>query len=129
MTTKSKTTKTTQTLSRVRKSETTNVVKNKPVKSTDLVDTIAGESAPQTQPLGVELPGLEQNVTGRGVFAVRTLGDAVSVEAAFLAEDGNVLRLPAVFPNRQYAMEQIDELRAIVNKHFDNLEATSARGQ
>lgn len=66
--------------------------------------------------------GASQPITGRGVFAVRTLGEAVSVEAAFLAEDGNVLRLPAVFPNRQYAIEQIDELRALVNRHFDDLD-------
>lgn len=70
----------------------------------------------------VEEAGASQPITGRGVFAVRTLGAAVSVEAAFLAEDGNVLRLPAVFPNRQYAIEQIDELRALVNRHFDELD-------
>lgn len=69
-----------------------------------------------------EEAGASQPITGRGVFAVRTLGAAVSVEAAFLAEDGNVLRLPAVFPNRQYAIEQIDELRALVNRHFDDLD-------
>lgn len=69
--------------------------------------------------------GASQPITGRGVFAVRTLGAAVSVEAAFLAEDGNVLRLPAVFPNRQYAIEQIDELRALVNRHFDELDQGS----
>lgn len=72
---------------------------------------------------GVALEGLDRPVTGRGVFAVRTLGTAVSVESAFLEESGNVLRLPAVFPNRQYALQQIDELRQIVNQHFDQLDA------
>ena len=71
---------------------------------------------------GVALEGLDRPVTGRGVFAVRTLGTAVSVESAFLEESGNVLRLPAVFPNRQYALEQIDELRQIVNQHFDEVD-------
>lgn len=70
----------------------------------------------------VEDAGASQPITGRGVFAVRTMGAAVSVEAAFLAEDGNVLRLPAVFPNRQYALEQIDELRALVIRHFEELD-------
>lgn len=70
---------------------------------------------------GVVLEGLDRPVTGRGVFAVRTLGTAVSVESVFLEENGNVLRLPAVFPNREYAMAQIDELRQIVNQHFDQL--------
>lgn len=71
---------------------------------------------------GVALEGLDRPVTGRGVFAVRTLGTAVSVESAFLEESGNVLRLPAVLPNRQYALEQIDELRHIVNQHFDGVD-------
>lgn len=71
---------------------------------------------------GIGLEGLDRPVTGRGVFAVRTLGTAVSVESAFLEEGGNVLRLPAVFPNRDYAMQQIDELRQIVNQHFDDVD-------
>jgi len=84
------------------------------------------EGAQMTQSnQAVEDAGASQPITGRGVFAVRTLGVAVSVEAAFLAEDGNVLRLPAVFPNRQYAIEQIDELRALVNRHFDELDQGS----
>lgn len=70
----------------------------------------------------VELPGLDQAVTGRGVFVVRTLESAVSVEAGFLVEDGNVLRLPAVYPNRQYALDQIDELKTLINRHFDEIE-------
>jgi hypothetical protein len=71
---------------------------------------------------GVFLEGLDQPVTGRSVFAVRTLGNTVSVESVFVKEDGNVLRLPAVFPDRQYALSQIDELRQIVIQHFDELE-------
>lgn len=81
----------------------------------------ADQPMPAATGQAVELPGLEQPVTGRGVFAVRTLGQAVSVESAFLAENGEVLRLPAVFPDRQYALEQIDELRALVVRHFDDL--------
>jgi uncharacterized lipoprotein NlpE involved in copper resistance len=71
---------------------------------------------------GVVLEGLDQPVTGRSVFAVRILGNAVSVESVFVKEDGNALRLPAVFPDRQYALSQIDELRQIVSQHFDRLE-------
>ncbi|MBU3637237.1 hypothetical protein [Polynucleobacter sp. es-MAR-4] len=104
------------------------------------VKTVLGEPTVSTAPLqainegaqmtqsnqATEDAGASQPITGRGVFAVRTLGAAVSVEAAFLAEDGNVLRLPAVFPNRQYAIEQIDELRELVNRHFDDLDKASA---
>jgi hypothetical protein len=93
-----------------------------PAVSTAPVQAI-NEGAQMTQSnQTAEDAGASQPITGRGVFAVRTLGAAVSVEAAFLAEDGNVLRLPAVFPNRQYAIEQIDELRALVNRHFDELD-------
>ena len=97
-------------------------VLGQPTVSTAPVQAI-NEGAQMTQSnQAVEDAGASQPITGRGVFAVRTLGAAVSVEAAFLAEDGNVLRLPAVFPNRQYAIEQIDELRALVNRHFDDLD-------
>jgi len=75
----------------------------------------------------VFLEGIDRPVTGRSVFAVRTLGNAVSVESAFVEEGGNVLRLPAVFPDRQYAMAQIDELRQIVNDHFDELDKSTQR--
>jgi hypothetical protein len=84
--------------------------------------TGAAESAQAAQPMTVPVEGVDQPITGRAVFAVRTLGQAVSVETAFLAQDGNVLRLPSVFPNRGYAMDQIDELRALVNRHFDELD-------
>ena len=111
--------KASETLTKARKPEAEKVAQ---AKTADIVDaTPAAATAPQAQPT----PGAEQPITGRGVFAVRTLGSAVSVEAAFLAEDGNVLRLPAVFPNREYALEQIDELRAIVIKHFDELSGQS----
>ena len=73
----------------------------------------------------VFLEGIDRPVTGRSVFAVRTLGNTVSVESAFVEESGNVLRLPAVFPDRQYAMAQIDELRQVVNDHFDELDTSS----
>lgn len=75
----------------------------------------------------VFLEGIDRPVTGRSVFAVRRLGNTVSVESAFVEEGGNVLRLPAVFPNRQYAMAQIDELRQIVNDHFDELDKSTQR--
>ena len=121
-----------KTLSRVRKPSADQVAK---AKTDDILEAasdaqaLAPAQAPQSeQGQSVALEGLDRPVTGRGVFAVRTLGNAVSVEAAFLAEDGNVLRLPAVFPNRQYAQSQLEELWQIVNKHFDELDELSAKG-
>lgn len=112
-----------KTLTRARKADAGKVAD---IKEQDIVDVAEMAAATASQSTnaaqGLALEGLDRPVTGRGVFAVRTLGTAVSVESAFLEETGNVLRLPAVFPNRQYAMEQIDELRQIVNGHFDELE-------
>ena len=115
-------------VTRARKPQAIDPAKIAEAKQADIIDAVAEQpdaAAVGPQPLGVELPGLDQNVTGRGVFAVRTLGNAVSVESAFLAEDGNVLRLPAVFPNRQYALEQLEELWKLVNQHFDELSKNS----
>ena len=93
----------------------------------DVVPPQEGAPTPQGgQAVGLE--GLEHPITGRGVFAVRTLGTAVSVEAAFLAEDGQVLRLPAVFPNRAYAQSQLEELWQLVNRYFDELENAAKAG-
>lgn len=104
-------------LSRARKPSADKVAE---AKQGDVLDVAVPEVVAPAQ--GVALEGLDRPVTGRGVFAVRTLGNAVSVESAFLEESGNVLRLPAVFPNREYAMQQIDELRQIVNAHFDDVD-------
>lgn len=129
MTIKTRTTdKESKTASRARKPSADQVAK---AKTDDILETAAPAVATNTgnQPAqGVALEGLDHPVTGRGVFAVRTLGNAVSVESAFLAEDGNVLRLPAVFPNRQYAQSQLEELWQIVNKHFDELDELAAKG-
>ena len=111
--------KETKTLSRARKPSAEQLAKAK-------TDEPAVVDQPE-QNQGVALEGLDKPVTGRGVFAVRTLGNAVSVEAAFLAEDGNVLRLPAVFPNREYALAQVEELRTSINQHFDSLAQAAQR--
>lgn len=66
-------------------------------------------------------------LTGRGVFLVTVADQAVLVEGAFLEDKGQVLKMPAVFANREYALEQIDELRQIVIKRFEELEAEKAK--
>lgn len=100
----------------------------------DVLDAVSDVAPPQAvapAPQGAQavgLEGLEHPITGRGVFAVRAIGTAVSVEAAFLAEDGQVLRLPAVFPNREYAQSQLEELWQLVNRYFDELENAAKAG-
>jgi hypothetical protein len=97
---------------------------SKSAKQGDLLELDDKQVTEVIESQNAQTPQEGQSISGRGVFAVRSLGDAVSVEAAFLVEDGNVLRLPAVFPNREYAMGQIEELRQIVNQHFDAIEAS-----
>ena len=116
-------TKTTQTLSRARKPAADKVAQ---AQAADIIEAGPAPVTPPAAEQGVQLEGLDRPVTGRGVFAVRTLGNAVSVEAAFLEETGNVLRLPAVFPNREYARVQIEELMQLVNRHFDDLEQAAS---
>lgn len=94
-------------------------------KQEDLLELADQQVSEVIQAQDAQAPAEGQSITGRGVFAVRTLGNAVSVESAFLVEDGNILRLPAVFPNREYAMAQVDELRQILNQHFDELDANN----
>lgn len=59
-----------------------------------------------------------ENITGRGVFVIETVPVGVAVRTAFLAEDGRLLDIPAVFPDLMYAMAQIDELKQLVAQRF-----------
>jgi hypothetical protein len=49
---------------------------------------------------------------------VETVAAGVAVRTAFMAEDGRLLDMPAVFPDPAYALAQIDELRRLVSGHF-----------
>lgn len=59
-----------------------------------------------------------EQIRGRSIFAIETTAEGVKVETVFLTEEGKLLKLPAVFPNQEYALAQIDELRTKVIKHF-----------
>lgn len=59
-----------------------------------------------------------QNITGRAVFAVDTSAAGIVVRTAFLTEQGQVVDMPAVFPDLTYALNQIDHLRQIVLDRF-----------
>lgn len=59
-----------------------------------------------------------ENITGRGVFVIETVPVGVAVRTAFLAEDGRLLDIPAVFPDMMYAFAQIDELKQLVAQRF-----------
>ena len=57
-------------------------------------------------------------VQGRSVFLVETTANGIAVQTSFLTEQGQMLQMPAIFPNLDYALAQIDELRRLVNQHF-----------
>lgn len=68
-----------------------------------------------------------QQLTGRSVFSVETTPEGVMVKTRFLSEDGRLLDMPAIFPSPDYALAQIDELRALVSQKF--AEAIKLSGQ
>jgi hypothetical protein len=60
----------------------------------------------------------QEQVKGRSVFLVETTPAGVAVQTALLTDDGKLLNMPAIFPDVQYAFEQIDELKRLVSQHF-----------
>ena len=83
---------------------------------TEKTQATSASQAATTPAQGVAPAG--ENITGRGVFVIETVPVGVSVRTAFLAEDGRLLDIPAVFPDMMYAMAQIDELKQLVAQRF-----------
>ena len=59
-----------------------------------------------------------EQISGRSIFIVETTASGIQVQTGFLAEDGRVMQLPAIFPTQECALAQIDELRHVVIQHF-----------
>lgn len=76
-----------------------------------VIDTEASQAAAQP----------EQPLSGRSCFSVNRVDIGVSVETVFLTEGGELIRLPGVFPNREYAHEQIRALMKLVDEKFDEM--------
>lgn len=89
-------------------------------------EEIGSEEAAQSESQA-ETGGDGENITGRSVFVVNTTAAGISVQTALLAEDGKLIEMPAVFPDVDYALTQIDELRRLVTRHFS--EAAKVGGQ
>ena len=72
-----------------------------------------------THAVDEQVEGAEASpVSGRSVFVVNTTPAGISVQTALLTEDNNLMNMPAVFPDVDYALAQIDELRRLVSQHF-----------
>jgi len=64
---------------------------------------------------------------GRSVFVVQTTGKGVVVRSAWLSEDKKLMEMPAVFPDVNYALAVIDDLRKQVLDHFSRAAQVGAR--
>lgn len=60
-----------------------------------------------------------ESISGRAVFAVEMSPAGLVVRTVFLTQQNQLLEMPAVFPNLQYALAQIDDLRQIVIDRFN----------
>jgi len=75
------------------------------------------ESRLQHEELG--LPQADDDeIKGRSVFIIETTGKGILVQTSFETEDGRLLEMPAIFPNIEYALAQIDEMRRLVIGKF-----------
>jgi hypothetical protein len=57
-------------------------------------------------------------IHGRSIFIIETTGKGILVQTSFETEDGRLLEMPAIFPNIEYALAQIDEMRRLVVSKF-----------
>ena len=83
------------------------------------IETIATETNPMAP--------AQDNVQGRGAFIVEITGAGVAVASTVVTEDGRALAMPAIFPNLGYALSQIDEMRALVIRHFEQASQIGAQ--
>lgn len=60
----------------------------------------------------------QEQLKGRSAFNVELTPAGVVVSTVFVSEDDTVRPLPAVFPNLEYALGQIDALRSMVINQF-----------
>jgi hypothetical protein len=60
----------------------------------------------------------QQQIRGRSAFNVELTPAGVVINTVFVGEDEQVRPLPAVFPNLEYALNQIDALRGMVVSQF-----------
>lgn len=63
-------------------------------------------------------PTNDQPIKGRSVFLVETTPAGIAVQTALLTEDGKLLNAPAIFPDVEYAFNQVDELKRLISAHF-----------
>lgn len=94
----------------------------KSIKATTKLDAggdIALNSEDKTTLPVAEASADKTQFQGRGAFIVEITSVGVVVASTVVTDDGRALAMPAVFPNLTYALSQIDEMRALVIRHFE----------
>ena len=88
-----------------------------------------GSGTTATTPKTSAPAGESKTVTlrGRSVFVVQTTSAGVTVRTAWLSEDQKLLEMPAVFPDVNYAVNLIDDLKRQVLKHFSQAAQVGAQ--
>lgn len=57
-------------------------------------------------------------IKGKCVFGIETTPDGIKINTFLHSEEGELIPFPAIFPDLEYALSQIDELRRLVLVHF-----------
>ena len=66
----------------------------------------------------------DQKIDGQSVFAIEIVPQGVQVKTVFLTNQGELLNHPAVFPNEDYAYQQIETLKQVVAEKFAEIKAS-----
>ena len=98
----------------------TGAASSAPAVATKTASTQAAGSANQGQ-------GKSLTLRGRSVFLVQTTSAGVTVRTAWMSEDKSLREMPAVFPDVNYAVNLLDDLKQQVLKHFSQAAQVGAQ--
>lgn len=84
-------------------------------------------SKPSSNASGAASGSKKLTLRGRSVFVVQTTSAGVTVRTAWMSEDQKLMEMPAVFPDVNYAVNLIDDLKRQVLKHFSQAAQVGAQ--
>ena len=106
----------------------TKPVTKTPTKRVTNQTTDAASSAPAgTAGSANQEQGKSLTLRGRSVFLVQTTSAGVTVRTAWMSEDKSLRDMPAVFPDVNYAINLLDDLKQQVLKHFSQAAQVGAQ--
>ena len=69
----------------------------------------------------------EKTIQGKSVFIVETTAAGIAIQTALMTENGQLLQMPAIFNDIEYAFAQVDELRHLIAQHFSKAAQVGAK--